>query len=271
MAMSVDHLFEDAKNSGMKIEPAVRLRIMRDAARAVQCLHTPSDKVPGHMQAVVLHRDLKCGNLMLVPDWEKKLAAGNTEIIAKLGDFDCSRTMSGKSKGFSGGVGDLDYMPPEAEGHPDADKKDYDTSVDSYRFGCLLYEIWTLTAWTRSTPEDRKRITNQKLPPKEAGPDLKEVFSMRWTLEAPILLYDMANMCWDKTPALRPDFPTIVATLEKDMQLAIKQAAEIEAKASGAGDATMKDVSSSGTSTNSGKTDTSSDKGSTGQGSEQNS
>ena len=76
----------------------------------------------------IIHRDLKPENIFI----DK-----NNDI--KIGDFGISRQLSNTKKYSNSSIGTLNYMAPEV-----VKGEDYNTKVDIWDFGCIIYELLTL-------------------------------------------------------------------------------------------------------------------------------
>ena len=76
----------------------------------------------------IIHRDLKPENIFI----DK-----NNDI--KIGDFGISRQLSNTKKYSKSSIGTLNYMAPEV-----VKGEDYNTKVDIWDFGCIIYELLTL-------------------------------------------------------------------------------------------------------------------------------
>ena len=76
---------------------------------------------------IILHRDLKPGNVFLT-----------RELDAKLGDFGCSRIMD-LARLATTMAGTVYYMAPEV-----ISGEKYDEKCDIWSLGCLMYEMCTL-------------------------------------------------------------------------------------------------------------------------------
>lgn len=89
----------------------------------------------------VLHRDIKCGNILL---------SGPENRVAKLSDFGISKILNEQERAATA-VGTPSYMSPEVcKGKP------YDTKSDVWALGCVLYEMCCL-----HRPFDGKYFTNR--------------------------------------------------------------------------------------------------------------
>jgi len=166
---------------------------LKQAHALADALHYCHDSaVPGCM---VLHRDLKPGNVGLTSDGKIKLF-----------DFGLARMLEGASSvsnkvyKMSGKTGSLRYMAPEV-----VNNQPYNYKVDVYSFGIILWELLSnKKSFLNYDNEDEfvdqvvrgnKRLTiNHKLwPPK---------------------LIKLMNSCWDVDSTKRPAFSKIVDVLD---------------------------------------------------------
>ena len=99
-------------------------KIFMQVLLALNECHTPRED----KQHVILHRDLKPGNLF----FDK-----NNNV--KLGDFGLCRILSAESQYAHTNVGTPYYMSPEQ-----IKESNYDAKTDIWSLGCVLYEIVSL-------------------------------------------------------------------------------------------------------------------------------
>ena len=139
-------------------EVARRLRLLEQVCDAVQYAH----------QRGVIHRDLKPGNLIVVPPGEGSSASGYEDAVKVL-DFGLARLTDSNDGSLATEVGvikgTLAYMSPEqAVGDPDH----IDTRTDVYSLGVLLYQTLTgrlpVDTTHASVMESLRRITEGSLP-----------------------------------------------------------------------------------------------------------
>mmetsp|Transcript_16077 Transcript_16077/g.24974 ORF Transcript_16077/g.24974 Transcript_16077/m.24974 type:complete len:174 (-) Transcript_16077:139-660(-) len=92
-----------------------KLCIARDAAIAFEYMH----------QLGIVHRDIKSHNILVDQD-----------LHVKVCDFGLAKFTADLNKGSMQYAGTPTYMAPEL-----FQKRTYDQSVDTFAFGCLLWEI----------------------------------------------------------------------------------------------------------------------------------
>ena len=160
---------------------AIRFSIARQIAQGMRFLHSRR----------IVHRDLKPDNCLF-----------DRELTVKLCDFGMSRLQDNKSKVLmTGEVGTPAYMAVElARG----DSKSYDSSVDVFSFGVLLWALWT-----GSEPYSDMSINNafHLMDQVCAGMRPKVPQSM------PQGLQELMETCWHADPRKRPSFDEVVKML----------------------------------------------------------
>jgi serine/threonine protein kinase len=117
-----------------KLPPAEAVRLMHQALLGLQHLHEQD----------VVHRDMKPGNLMLVPGHESGRPDNTLRATVKIMDVGLGRTLfdegddGGLSPELTGSgvvLGSPDYMAPEQA----RDARTADIRADIYSLGCTLY------------------------------------------------------------------------------------------------------------------------------------
>ena len=79
----------------------------------------------------IIHRDLKPENIFI-----------NEKNIIKIGDFGISKILETNKKYVNSNVGTVYYMAPEI-----LKREKYNNKVDLYAFGCIIYELFTLSEY----------------------------------------------------------------------------------------------------------------------------
>jgi hypothetical protein len=164
-------------------------------ARALKYLHTRSEPI--------IHRDLKSENVFIYRMTDK-------QYVLKLGDFGESTTVERKSIFHQRlmrsvcNVGTTEFRAPELWGK----SKGYNTKVDIWAFGMVLFELITLDIPYRLEGLNRFAIpayiaegNRPQLPP-ETPPTF-----------APIV--KLFNRCSEAAPSARPTAKELVASLDK--------------------------------------------------------
>eukprot|EP00741_Cyanophora_paradoxa_P023758 tig00021617_g22949.t1 len=163
------------------LEPWLVARVALGVARAVAAMHARSPPV--------LHRDLKCDNVMLTEDWTPKLA-----------DFGFTIELEGR-RVFTP-CGTYQHIAPEVMREEKADEK-----VDVYSYGLMLYELLT-----RQLPYEEFGLAPAVLGARVARTGLRP------TLNAEVCPYPqfipLIEQCWAESPVLRPPFSEIVPRVE---------------------------------------------------------
>jgi len=165
------------------------LKHARAIADAVHYCHDLA--IPGCM---ILHRDLKPGNIGLTSDGKIKLF-----------DFGLSRMLEGASSysdkvyKMSGKTGSLRYMAPEV-----VNKHPYNYKVDVYSFGIILWELSSNKKSFLGISED-DFMDNVVHGTKRPSP-----MNKNW----PKKLIELMNACWDVDCTSRPTFLKIVNFLD---------------------------------------------------------
>jgi mitogen-activated protein kinase kinase kinase 1 len=170
---------DDRNTQGLDASLRWRVRWLRDVAEALRYLHN----------CKVLHRDIKCENILLRED-----------KTALVGDFGLSRELSaGRCFASSQGIGTPAFMAPEIAGT----QTKHDERADVYSFGITILELLlaTIPASRNIGLAELQRVAgkhNHEL-------QLKE-------------LCEIAEQCSTSTPADRPDASTVHDRLEVLLQ-----------------------------------------------------
>lgn len=161
-----------------KFNNTTRQIILIGIARGMKYLHDRN----------IIHRDLKCGNVLLDKDFHPLIT-----------DFGYSKYFEyGHSKSQSIYIGTVQYMAPEViKGEP------YGRKADVYSFGILMYEVVTnLEPYPELTKKELKifqfqtLVSKNKLRPKFTTPVKEE-------------LRNLIEKCWSNDPNDRPTFKEI--------------------------------------------------------------
>jgi len=187
---SSNKFWKQKKDSSCSLSSLVdSLKHARALADAVHYCHDLA--IPGCM---ILHRDLKPGNIGLTSDG-----------TIKLFDFGLSRMLEGASSysnkvyKMSGKTGSLRYMAPEV-----VNKHPYNYKVDVYSFGIILWELLSNKRSFLGMTED-EFMTDVVCGAKRPSP-----INKNW----PKKLIELMNTCWDVDGTQRPTFSKIVHVLD---------------------------------------------------------
>jgi serine/threonine protein kinase len=142
---------------------------------------------------VVIHRDLKPRNILLVNSAANHL---------KVGDFGLSKIIKAQHASdvykMTGETGSYRYMAPEVFKH-----RKYDKKVDIFSFAMILYEMLEGDPpFSNYEPYDAAKYVAEGHRP---------VFRKGHTNE----LKDLVELCWSGDVSLRPSFLEILKRLEK--------------------------------------------------------
>ncbi|XP_024032982.1 serine/threonine-protein kinase STY46 isoform X1 [Morus notabilis] len=163
------------------------LKVSMDISKGMSYLH----------QNNIIHRDLKAANLLM-----------DENGVVKVADFGVARVKA-QSGVMTAETGTYRWMAPEVIEH-----KPYDHKADIFSFGVVLWELLT-----------------GKLPYEYLTPLQAAVGVVQSGLRPPIpkhthpKLVEILERCWEKDPALRPDFSEIIEMLQ---QLAKEVGDEVE-------------------------------------------
>jgi len=183
---SIETLIE--KGTLQKKPSHIILQMLLDVAEGMNYLHSRG----------VIHRDLKCANVLV-----------DEHGVCKLTDFGLSKyTKDQVAKAHTVGIGTSYYAAPEvARG-----SGEYDESVDVYAFGIMAMEM--LLARMCPFPGDtqnpllvqQRAVQDADYRPDLYGLDDKYSF-LRWVLK----------QCWHHDPSVRPPFRDIVKILKSSL------------------------------------------------------
>ena len=137
----------------------------------------------------VIHRDLKSPNVLL------------SHGYAKICDFGTARHLS-ENFFYTGQAGTYRWMAPEVA---QESCTEITNKCDVFSYGMILYEIYALELPFSDVTSDA-RVSCAIMDGKR--PSLPE--------KLPSFLHPLLQDCWDKEPAQRPSFKTIVVTIQTE-------------------------------------------------------
>eukprot|EP00892_Ulva_mutabilis_P001391 jgi/Ulvmu1/11252/UM073_0024.1 len=161
-----------------------------------------------HMHALnIVHCDLNASNVFLHPVASENLTEGALGVVAKIGDLGIAHIVPpGKDDGGidaaaagSGMHGTVSHMPPEALASTHA----LAPCTDIWSFGMLLWELWTL------------QVPFADLPPQEVVQKVLAHDLPTWPPEAPPVLVQVCERCWNPDSANRPNALALATTFAK--------------------------------------------------------
>jgi hypothetical protein len=184
---------EAAENSFSVMEVA---SFAGQIARALKYLHTRSEPI--------VHRDLKSENVFIYRQSDK-------QFVVKIGDFGESVTVERKSifhqrlKRSVCNVGTTEFRAPELWG---AKAKGYNTKIDIWAFGMVLFELLTL-----DIPYRREGLNRFAIPAYIAEGNRPQLPPDLPTSFAPIV--KLFRRCSEAAPSGRPTAKELVASIDK--------------------------------------------------------
>ncbi|XP_062519214.1 probable serine/threonine-protein kinase drkC [Corticium candelabrum] len=180
-----------------------KLSFAVDSARGMHFLHT--------LEPPRIHRDLKSDNLVVSKDWTVKVADfglgrdvnitrnDKPQFRRRCGSDQLHISLLPKRDGLSfSGIGTARWAAPEL-----TLRESYDTAVDVYSFGIVLWEIWT-----RQLPFGQYRFDYQVSDAVVANE--RPAISR----DCPQPLATIMKRCWSPRPSDRLSFGQVISQLE---------------------------------------------------------
>lgn len=169
-------LYHALHSKEMIMQPTDLSIAIYDIARGMRFLHANN----------IVHRDLKSLNVLIDKDYRVKIC-----------DFGFSRTISDQYMTMN--IGTIHWMAPELLSE---EGRSYDTKVDVYSYGILVWEIATKNVPYKgmSQAEIVSMVVRRQHRPKIDD-------------SIPPQLADLIKQCWSQDPAARPSFDEIVQRL----------------------------------------------------------
>ncbi|ELP90080.1 tyrosine protein kinase, putative [Entamoeba invadens IP1] len=178
---------KDNEKNVISVSMKIRIKILKDASRGIQYLHTNG----------ILHRDVKPDNILVVSLKDDQVING------KLADFGSARNtnMMMTNMTFTKGIGTPKYMAPEVlEG-----LKHYNKPADIYSFGITMYEGIT---WRDPYPKENFKFAwcIAEYVDKGGRPERVECLTNE--------MYGIINETWDQDKQKRIKIDVLVEKLE---------------------------------------------------------
>lgn len=185
------------KKKNIDISWNIRLKILIDISKAMNFLHTNDPQI--------IHYDLKSLNILMTDDIRNN--SDNNNISIKINDFGLSKIIDKEKvewEQLQGVVGSVQWMAPEVIQNNCINH----TKADVYSFGIILWEVCT-----RIQPyKDMNIMQIINFVCNENGrPDC----NLLPLDQMPKGLLELIENCWNTDPNLRPDFSSILFTLNK--------------------------------------------------------
>ena len=173
-----------------------QVNICHDVALALSFLHSND----------IIHRDLSSNNVLMIGDRRAK--------VTDFGMATLLRATRGVAGQYANCPGSTFYMPPEAA-LTDADRAEYDKSIDCFSFGVLALQVLTRRF---PSPTDRTRTVYTAEYPSGCVEELSELQRRHDDIQRaepghPILL--IAVNCLNNNASERPDANHLCARLEQ--------------------------------------------------------
>ena len=179
----------------------LRLKLLIDISKAINFLHTNDPQI--------IHYDLKSLNILLTD--EIKENSENNHITIKINDFGLSKIIDKEKIEWAapqGVVGSIQWMAPEVIQNNCKDN----TKADVYSFGIIIWEVCT-----RIQPyKDMSILQIINYVCNENGRPDCNLLPLK---QMPKGLLELMENCWNTDPNLRPDFSSILFTLNKMQSL----------------------------------------------------
>ena len=201
---ALDEILHDADT---ELPWARRMSLLHDVALGMNYLHSCVPRV--------IHRDLKCGNVLVNKDWRAAVTDFGLSVT-KRGRMDpadlkfaynirmsLESAMTGRHQSYvkplEGPVGTFPYIAPEL-----LETKPYNEMVDVYSYAMVLWHVLT-----RQPPWSG--LTNSVFEAKE----LTEVYRPAIPPWCPEPYRKLIEQCWDPDAYKRPTFQTIINEVGK--------------------------------------------------------
>nr|XP_015881155.2 lysM domain receptor-like kinase 3 isoform X1 [Ziziphus jujuba var. spinosa] len=195
------NLSEHLRGSGREPLPwSTRVQIALDSARGLEYIHE-------HTVPVYIHRDIKSANILI-----------DKNFNAKVADFGLAKLTEVGSTSFpTRPVGTFGYMPPEYAQYGEMSPK-----MDVYAFGVVLYELISskeAVVKGGSLAESKglvalfEDVLNQPDPEEDLCKLVDPRLEDNYPIDAVRKMAQLAKVCTDEKPQLRPSMISIVVAL----------------------------------------------------------
>jgi len=180
----------DLLSGKTKLPWALRIRMIEEIARGIAVLHTN--------RPTILHRDLKCANVLL-----------DQEYHCKLADFGLAIAKASTKSKTQASAGTISWMAPELM----TLKPKYSTASDIYAFAMIMWEVAT-----------------RKVPFEEAHNDMVRCCVLDGEREeiptgCPGCYTDLMQKCWAQNPEERPDIDGVLQAIST-LQIEVRSTPE---------------------------------------------
>ena len=189
------------KKKHINIPWNIRLQILIDISKAMNYLHTNNPQI--------IHYDLKSLNILMTD--EIKENNDNNNISIKINDFGLSKIIDKEKiewEAPSGVLGSIQWMAPEVIQNNCNDN----TKADVYSFGIIIWEVCT-----RIQPY--KNMNNFQIIDYVCNENGRPDCGLLPLEQMPKGLLELIENCWNNDPNLRPDFSSVLFTLNKMLSL----------------------------------------------------
>ena len=189
------------KKKNIDIPWNIRLKILIDISKAMNFLHTNNPQI--------IHYDLKSLNILMTDDIREN--CDNNNVTIKINDFGLSKIIDKEKierEDLQGVVGSVQWMAPEVIQNNCKDN----TKADVYSFGIIIWEVCTRIKPYKdmSISQIINFVCNEKKRPDCGLLPLDQM---------PKGLLELIENCWNTDPNLRPDFSSILFTLNNMQSL----------------------------------------------------
>ncbi len=185
------------------LELTQKMNILYGIAKGMMYLHSQS----------VVHRDLKCENVLL-----------DNSLVPKIIDFGFAKYLTAekkKNENMTVGVGTAGFTAPEIYSGVISDKS-YDERCDVYSFAMVMYCLLcdTIKPYGNqvSDMEIVAKVVNGLKSGKEIRPSVEVIALERLQEMNHTWLIDLMKLCWELKPSDRPSFKEICNVFKQKLQ-----------------------------------------------------